>query len=354
MTIFSELRHKLQMKQLSFRQLDLFLCNCKCRSFRYIAAVLFILLFPFILISPAWSEEPLVISLSHTPLSLPFYVADSLGYFAAEGVKLKINNVIGGHRTLLNLLDGTADLATSSDVVVMFNSFKHSNFAVIATFVTSDDDTKIVTRTDTGISLPRHLAGKRVGTVIGGSCHYYLDMLLLMNGIDPKGVKLHNLQPEAMAEALKNGEVDAIAIWEPFPYKALKTVPNAKVMVKSNAYRMTFNLIVHKKYLGVRDDELVKLLRALDRATQFINTQPQKAQAILCKRLQLDNGFVDWIWPSNNYRLTLDQSLLSTLEGEARWARQEGLAKGERSPNYLDFVYVKLLSKIRPAAVSIR
>jgi NitT/TauT family transport system substrate-binding protein len=110
---------------------------------------------------------------------------------------------------------------------------------------------------------------------------------------------------------------------------------------------------VHKKHLGVRDDELVKILRALDRAQQFISTQPQKAKAILLERLKLDSAFVDWIWPRYNYRLSLDQSLLTTLEGEARWARQEGLVKAGKSPNYLNFVYVGPLSKVRQAAVEI-
>lgn len=45
--------------------------------------------------------------------------------------------------------------------------------------------------------------------------------------------------------------------------------------------------------------------------------------------------------------------LLRALEGEARWARQEGHAKGERSPNYLDFIYSGPLRRVLPAAVTI-
>ena len=325
---------------------------CICRSFRRTAPLLFLLLFTCLRISTALSAEPLRISVSQTPLSLPFFVADSLGYFAAEGLQLKINEVIGGHRTMQQLLDGTADLATSSEAVVMFNSFQHKDFAVIATFVISDNDVKIVTRADTGITSPQQLAGKRVGTVIGAASHYYLDTLLLLHGVDPKMVRLRNLQPEAMAEALKNRDVDAIAIWEPFPYKALRSVSDAKMLAKSGAYRLNFNLIVHKKHLGVRDDDMVKLLRALNRAQHFINTQPRKAQAILRDHLQLDQAYIDWIWPHYNYQLTLDQSLITTLESEARWARQEGLVKGERSPNYLDFIYSIPLSKVLSTGVS--
>lgn len=327
--------------------------ECMTFRFRRVVSALMLALSTFFSFSVASAAEPLKISVSQTPLSLPFYVADSQGYFAAEGVKLTINDVVGGHRTMQQLLEGTADLATSSEAVVMFNSFKQSDFAVIASFVTSDDDVKIITRADTGINQPRQLAGKIVGTVTGAASHYYLETLLLLKGIDPKSVRVRNLQPEAMAEALKSKEVDAISIWEPFPFKALKAVPGAKMLPKSNVYRLTFNLIVHKKHLGVRDDELVKILRALDRAQQFINSQPQKAKGILLDRLKLDTAFIDWIWPRYNYRLSLDQSLLTTLEGEARWARQEGLVKGDKTPNYLNFIYPGPLSRVRSTAVSI-
>ncbi|MDD2271495.1 MAG: ABC transporter substrate-binding protein [Desulfuromonadaceae bacterium] len=322
-------------------------------SLKHAVTSLVFILLPLFLFSPASAAEPLRISLSQTPLSLPFYVAESQGYFVDEGLPIKIIDTIGGHRTFQQLLEGTADLATSSEAVIMFNSFKHSDFAVIASFVSSDDDIKIITRAEAGINQPKQLAGKQVGTVTGSASHYYLETLLLLNGVNPKSVRIRNLQPEDMARALQQKEVDAIAIWEPFPFKALKAVAGSKVLTKSNAYRLTFNLIVNKKLLGSRDEELVKVLRALDRAEQFINTQPQQAKAILLNRLKLDQSFIDWIWPSYNFRLTLDQSLLTTLEGEARWARQEGLVKGNKSPNYLNFINAGPLSKVRATAVSI-
>jgi ABC-type nitrate/sulfonate/bicarbonate transport system substrate-binding protein len=273
-----------------------------------------ILWIPFLLslfpVSMAWPGELLRISVSETPLSLPFYVAQSQDYFTAEGVKVRINDVLGGHRSLQQLLEGTADLATSSEAVVMFNSFQHSDFAVIASFVTSDDDVKIITRADTRITVPEQLGGKLVGTVTGAASHYFLETLLLLKGVDPASVRLRNLQPEQMAQALKSREVDAIAIWEPYPFKALKTVPGARMLPKSGIYRLTFNLIADRKLLGSRDNDLVKILRALDRAEQFISAEPQKAKAILQGKLKLDNAYMDWIWPRYSYRLLLDQSLL--------------------------------------------
>lgn len=302
---------------------------------------------------PQAAAEPLRLALSTSPLSLPFFVAEDQGYFSGEGLSLQINEVIGGHRTLRQVLDGTADLATCSEAVVMFNSFERRDYAVMATFVTSDDDIKVVAHADSGISSARQLSGKRVGTVLASASHYYLDTLLLINGVDPKSVQIIGIQPEAMADALRQGDIDAVAIWEPFPFKILNSVPGAQLLPKSSSYIETFNLVARKGLRETRGDDLVKLLRALDRAQNFIKTQPATAQAILRQRLHVEQSFIDWIWPRNNYRLTLGQALLMTLEGEARWARQSGHVNADKSPNYLDFIDTVPLRQVRPAAISI-
>ena len=297
--------------------------------------------------------QPLRLSVSTSPLSLPIFVAESQGYFAAEGLSIKIDEVIGGHRTLQQVFDGNADVATSSEAVVMFNSFKRNDYAVIATFVTSDDDVRVVTRAGKGVAGIAQLRGRRVATVIGAASHYYLDTSLLLSGVDPKQVQTRNLEPELMVQALEKDVVDAIAIWEPIPFQALTGIANTVVLAKTRAYLLSFNLIVSKRLLGTRDDDLVKLLRAVDRAQRFIAAEPAKAQSILKSRLNADQKFIDYLWPRYNYRLTLGQSLLTTLEGEARWAREEGHVKAERSPNYLDFIYSAPLRRVRPDAVNI-
>jgi len=301
----------------------------------------------------AATMEPLILALSKTPLSLPFYVAQSQGYFENEGVQLKINDVIGGVRTMQQLLGGTVDLATSSESVVMFNSFGRKDFAVLCSFVTSEEDVRMIAGPNMVSLKPGHMVGKRIGTIVASASHYYLDNWLLFHGVDPKNVTVVGLAPEAMESALANGNVDAVSVWEPFGYKILRDMPTAKAYPNPGTHTLSFNLMVHVKHIGVRDDELVRILRALERAQRFIKAEPVKAQAILRERLQIDQSYIDWIWPRYHYALALSQSLLVTLESQARWARQEGHVTAPRSPNYLDFIYPGPLSVVRRDAVGI-
>ena len=176
------------------------------RRLRRVAAAAILASLQLLSLQAALAAEPLKIALSMTPLSLPIFVADSEGYFAAEGVAVALEQVIGGHRSLQRLLEGGADLATSSEAVVMFNSFRSGDYAVIATFVTSDDDVKVIARPGSGIAAAKDLRGKRIGTITGASAHFYLDTLLLLNGVDPKAAQVRHLQPEDMAAALAKGQ----------------------------------------------------------------------------------------------------------------------------------------------------
>lgn len=335
------------------------------RGYRHLilptASTLFRMLFLFLVIAflqffgptSARSSEPLRISVSQTPLSLPFFIAERMGFFKEEGVSVEIINVIGGHRAMKDVLEGRSDLATSSESVVMFNSFKGDDFVVLATFVTSTDDVKIVSRKNSGVDDYEQLSGKKVGTILGSASHYYLDSMLLMHGIDPNLVRKIPRQPEEMGEALKKGEVDAVSIWEPYPYKILQSDPNMQRLPQTPLYRLTFNLIAHKTILSSRKVDLIKLLKALEKAERFIESESGKSKMVLREHLQLDQGFIDWIWPSYRYGLSLDQSLLTTMEAEARWAIQEGYVDRVKLPNYLNYISSVPLRSASPSSVTI-
>jgi hypothetical protein len=91
----------------------------------------------------------------------------------------------------------------------------------------------------------------------------------------------------------------------------------------------------------------------VDRAAALIRNDPERAKAVLRQRLAADDEFVRWVWPQLVFRLSLDQSLLKTLESEARWALREGHVTGRAAPNFLPFLHRTPLMQVRPSAVGI-
>ena len=72
----------------------------------------------------AGQDKFATLAMSLTPLSAPVIIAAEKGYFAKHGVTMTINGFVGGHRSMKAMLGGQAHMATSSEAVVMFQSFR--------------------------------------------------------------------------------------------------------------------------------------------------------------------------------------------------------------------------------------
>lgn len=295
----------------------------------------------------------LVIAVTPSTLSLPVDVAQAQGFFAAEGVAVRVTDCSSGPRCMQQLFDHSAQLVTVSELPVVSSSFERADYALVATIVTSTGNIKLIGRRSAGVTNPGQLVGKRIGVIVGSSSHYYLDAFLLFHDIDPRKVEVVPLSPENIAAAIERRQVDAFAGYSRHTGPALKSMGADGITLENpRIYTESYNLVVDRRILAEREGDVVKVLRALQRAERFIAEQPQQAKAIVQGRANLDRAFVDAIFPSFNYRLGLDQSLVNTMEGVARWSLREGhVSPGRRIPNYLDFVELGPLRTAVPAAL---
>jgi NitT/TauT family transport system substrate-binding protein len=308
------------------------------------------------LYSFASQAAALRIGVSETILSLPLYVAESEGFFKKRGVDVEFVRCVGGNRCVKNMLDGQTDLATATELPVVFNSFTRNDFAILTSFVSVSNDLKVVARTDAKITEPGKLRDKTLGYVKGGASQYVLDLVLVYNGIDPDTVKLKAITPETALTALANKEVDALCIWEPFASRIeLELGTDVQLVPIPKLYTETFNLIAMQSAIKSKPQELERVVRALRDSTQFIQTQPEKAKALAAKRLKIPVVVVDKIFDDYRYRLSLNRSLPRTMEGQARWAVREGHVAGNLpQPNYTSFLYPDFLKTVDPGAVSLQ
>jgi sulfonate transport system substrate-binding protein len=294
------------------------------------------------------------VAMSLTPLSAPFIIAEDQKFFKRESVDVHITDFIGGHRSANALFSGEFDLATSSEVVVMFNSFARDDFSVLASFVSSNNDLKILSYRDAGIRNVADLVGHRVGIVTGSAAQFFLEETLLVSGVESDIVDMVHVDPEAMLKALSDRSVDAVAIWEPLAYQihdSLKgdvlIVPNDKV------YTETFNALVMREFARENPDILVSVLTALEKAIEFIHKKPQQAQKIVAERIGEDVNLIKAIWSDFSFELSLHQWLLTTLETQARWAIEQQLVDKNEAPNYLMFLDPSIIDRVKPESVTL-
>jgi ABC-type nitrate/sulfonate/bicarbonate transport system substrate-binding protein len=303
-------------------------------------------------LAPGARADTLRIAAARSPVSLPLYVAQQRGFFADEHLDVALADCVGGTRCLRELLEDRADVATTSEMPVVLQAFRSPDVAIVATMVHATDNLKLIARKASGVTASEQLAGRKLGVIAGTAAQYELETHLLNVGVDPQRVTMVPLQAEDTVAALRSGRIDAIAVWEPFGYAALHGADAVGLRLPlSGGYIESYNLVARRALSGRRDDALVRLLRAVERAEQFIQSRPAQAQAILREQLGLDQHFVDWVWAGLAFRLSLDQALVSTMEGEVRWAQREGHVAGGARPNVLTLIRAAPLKAVKPGAV---
>jgi ABC-type nitrate/sulfonate/bicarbonate transport system substrate-binding protein len=281
----------------------------------------------------------------------PAQIAEAEGYFASEGLDLKLLHCVNGKRCLQHLTDGEADLATVADIPIMFAAHAGKQFDIIASMSTSSRDNNFIARRDHGIQTVADLKGKRIGFISGTTGHYFTDTFLLFHRIDRASVTMVPLDPAHAAEQLAHGDVDAAGLYTPQGPHAMALLGDKGMELPNpRLYAPTFQLVARR---GVKDDDLVKVLRAIRRAAELLEKEPDRAKSILARQLKVQPAELGNIADAFEFRVTLSQHLLTSLEAESRWAVREGLVGAGPVPDYLERMRLKPLQSIDARAVSI-
>ena len=290
-------------------------------------------------IGAACLAEPLTIAVTPSALSLPVDVARAQGFFTAEGLDVRVVDCASGPVCLKLLFDGTAHMAAAAELPIVNAGFERSDFALISTIATSTGNIRLLARKSAGIARAKDLVGMRVGAIAGTSAHYFLETYLLFHDIDPRQIKFVPLTGANAVAAMERREVDAFAGFTQHTSAITRSLKSDSVVLDDpHIYTETYNLVVQRSLLASRSAEVRKVLRALDRAEQFIAKSPAEAKQMVIARTAVDAALLDTIFPSFTYRLSLNQSLISAMEGEGRWAIREGHASAKTVPNYLKLV----------------
>lgn len=280
------------------------------------------------------------------------WIAEAQGFFVQKGLDVSIREYESGRMSLLAMLNGEVDIATVATTPIMFQSFQRNDFSIFASIVYSDESVKLIARADKGIQTAEDLAGKWIGTVRGTTGQFFVNAYLALHEIPKASVEEAFFKPGELPAALESGTIDAIAIWEPHASKALQLLdPLAVHLPADDVFRESFNLTVGNSFTQTQAQSLDRLVRALQQATTFIQEQPTQAQEIVARRLGLEIADVRAAWRDFVFELTLNNSLLATLEDKAQWAINAELVGSTSIPNYLSFIYADALREVAPQQV---
>jgi len=227
-------------------------------------------------------KEIKVASGGHITHFLPFDLANSLGYFEEEGLKLDITYLKGGTATAQALLSGQVDFSTNSIDHAFKSAVKGKDNLRMVVLMNQTPgmvllvDSKLKNRV-TSIS---DLKGMKLGVTSKGSAtHMVLAYLLYKNGVSPDSVTIFKAGSSTFYAALINGEIDGGIALEPF---ASKMVEDGDAFVLQNLLTMEetkkvfggpYNqagIMTTEKYIEENKETVQGFVNAIVKSLQFI------------------------------------------------------------------------------------
>ncbi|WP_418358109.1 MULTISPECIES: ABC transporter substrate-binding protein [Shewanella] len=288
-------------------------------------------------------KKAITIAVSNTPLSAPFFIAEKMGFFANNNLHVKLERFDGGVKCFNALVNQQVDFATASETVVMFNSFQRTDFAVMASFVESDNDVKLLSLTPEKYRQLDHIANTRIGVIKGSASEFFLDSLLIMHNKTHLPIKRVYLTPAQLIPALLDNQVDIISAWEPLGYMLLEQIATKPEIINSRGlYHLSFNLIGMKQSTVDNNDKQA-LLKSISEAIIYIHKHPKHAQEILSKTLNIAPSQLQYSWADYTFRLSLSNALFSNIQTQSQWAIDNQLVPKENRVDFRQVIDRQLL-----------
>jgi sulfonate transport system substrate-binding protein len=262
----------------------------------------------FILLAAAASAQIKIAVNATTIESAPIFLAER-----TTGVE--IVPVPNGRVAMAQLLNGSVDAATGSETQMLLNSIAEPGIRIILTL--AEARYRIVARQSAGIRRIEDLRGKKVAATVNTSSQYYLREMLRKSGmLLDSDVRFVNLEGPDMPAALKRGDVDAVAIWEPHAQNSLETLGSDAVdLQNASVYRERFNLNTTTKVLRdpAKRRALVELLRAVLRASDLARRQPAQARTLLAPFINTPEKTIEHAWNRFVFPANLPRDLPAVL-----------------------------------------
>ncbi len=213
---------------------------------------------------------------------LPLTVAEQLGYFADEGLDVRIEDFKGGSAALKALLGGSADLVVGYfDHIVRLQAQGRDLTGVVLMGKYPGLVLGVRSELADKVKTPADLKGLKVGvTKPGSSTNYFVFYLLAKEGLKPSDVAIIGVGGGSSAiAAVERGQVDAISHVEPV-ITTLEKRGKIKVLVdtrnKEGAEAVfggpypAATLYTHRAFVEKNPETTQRLVNAIVRALQWM------------------------------------------------------------------------------------
>lgn len=217
----------------------------------------------------------------------PLYVALDKGYFADEGLDVKLGEGAGSQAALAGLIRGDDQAVWLPGIFALQAISKGMPVKLVALYNPAAP-ILIISWPQKPIRTPQDLLGKSIATAVGETGTTFLPVLCEKNHIDCGKIKLVHMEIESRVPAFVAKKVDAVSVYETNDMPILESKFGDKAFVsldeaKWGAGVPGSSVLASNAYIAKHPEVLVKLVHAINRGVAFSTKDPNAAAKIMLK-----------------------------------------------------------------------
>jgi NitT/TauT family transport system substrate-binding protein len=304
--------------------------------------------------SPIPAGEPVTLAYSPFESTALLWIAKDRHFFEQNGLNVSLTRYDSGAGSLDGLVNGEADVTIGvTEFPLVRRAFLQAPVRAVGN-IDKGNFIYLVGRKDR-IGNETDLKGKRIGTTRGTVAEFHLGRYLTLHGMTMDDITVVDVKtPAGWVNDVADGKIDGIVTAQPYANAARDRLGSNAVIWPVQSSQPLFALIISTDdWIRVHPDTVTRLLRSFADAEEYLNMHPAEARAIVQNELNLEPGYMDTVWQQNQYSLTLDQSLVSAMEDEARWMIANNMTNATAVPDFRKNIYTDGLSKVKPGSVNI-
>ncbi|HEY2873102.1 MAG TPA: ABC transporter substrate-binding protein [Reyranella sp.] len=284
------------------------------------------------------------------PAFSQFYVAKEAGQFEKNGLDVTINTGPSGSAMVPFLVNNQVQAAYGSDLAGVINHQVDKNIVAVADGTYLAKWESVIGR---NVDSLEALKGKKVGVAFGTGAEIFWRRLLAQRKLDPAAYTLVNVEAPEMLAAIERGDIDAFAVWEPWPTRTLMSVKNTKVLATADGIYNNVNFIyMNRGWIEKNRATSEKFIKALCEANDIIEKDRPAATKQVAKFLKMPVELATELMPKLEFDMNWkERSLAAIKDSEHLLADQKKL----KAPlDYSQYVYLDLLKAVRPESIEIK